>query len=567
MKHQWPAEPTKVIHTSGSDFDIGRQHAELLGHRVHQGMVGFYGDFWERTLKNKPKSFPQNIAVSLIQKLVDPGLVNQLVKQVPDHARERILGISAAANLPFQKLLTPLVLPDLLPLLQAYAGKLGAVNFVDVSPPPLFGCSSFVHRGEKFLQARNLDFPGVGYWDRYPVIQMMAPKGTLRYIAFTTAGVAIAGITGVNEAQISVALHQHYCFETNLRGQLPFVIGEEILRRARNLNEALDILRNTKVASSWAFVVGDGKTKQAFIYETHPKAAGLRWLDESNATLTHSNFYQTREPADKEYATTERMVWDNYSRSNRLKQLIEQADGSFDVQKAVRTISDHWDPYWQSEKIMNRTVSQIYNVQSVVWDLENMKAYFAEGNAPVHLGNYVEYDMGAIFSGHTGRTGQSYPGYEFENEERKIAKHHFIHSFIHSFEGKISESRAELIQTLNHEDFPEARFIAGLLALKEGDYDFALEMFTLAKDFIDREKTKLNKEMFPPEYFEIWLYFARTLDLLGRREEALKHYNQIEAHRDLRDVSVRKIVAAKKIYRREKLDQLLMPYSSYLPFS
>jgi len=567
MKHLWPAQPTVVLHTSGTDFEIGRQHAEIMGAKVHRGMVGFYGEFWERLVKNKPKSFPQNLAAAVLQKLVDPGLVNQLVKQVPDHARDRIMGVAAGAQLPFQKLLTPLVLPDLLPLLQAYAGKLGAVNFVDVSPPPLFGCSSFVHNGKKFLQGRNLDFPGVGYWDRYPVIQMMAPKNTLRYIGFVTAGVPIAGITGVNEAQISVALHQHYCFETNLKGHLPFVIGEDILRRARNLNEALEILRSVKVASSWAFVVADGKARKAFIYETHPKAAGLRKLDEQNPTLTHSNFYQTLEPASKEYATTERMVWDNYSRSKRLMQLIQNAGGDFDVPEACKAMSDHWDPYWETEKIMNRTVSQIYNVQSVVWDLENMKAYFAEGDAPVQLGNYFEYDMGAIFSGKEGRTGKHFEGYVFQNEQRRRAKHHFIHSFIHSFEGKTREARSELAETLKCEDFPEVRLISGLLAMKEGAYQEASELFLAAKSLIEEEKSKTKRHYFPPEYFEIWLYWARSLDLLGKRDEAIRQYSALAVHPELRDQTVRKIATAKKTYKKESLDRIIMPYSSYLPFS
>ena len=567
MKHLWPAQTTKVIHTSGTDFEIGRQHAEHMGSKVHQGMVGFYGEFWERLIKNKPKSFPQNVVSTLLLKLVDPGLVNQLVKQVPDHARDRILGVAAGANLPFQKLLTPLVLPDLLPLLQAYAGKIKAVNFVDVTPPPLFGCSSFVHSGKKFLQARNLDFPGVGYWDRHPVIQMMAPKNTLRYIGFVTAGVPIAGITGVNEAQISVALHQHYCFETNLKGHLPFVIGEDILRRARTLNDALDILKSVKVASSWAFVVADGKTRKAFIYETHPKAAGIRWLDDKNSTLTHSNFYQTHEPATKEYATTERMVWDNYSRSKRLAQIIESAGDDFDVPQACKAISDHWDPYWETERIMNRTVSQIYNVQSVVWDLENMKAYFAEGDAPVHLGNYYEYDMGEIFAGKTGRTGTFFEGFTFQNSQRRKAKHHFIHSFIHSFEGKMKEAQIELAETLKCEDFPEVRLISGLLALKDDKYGEASDFFLSAKSLIETEKVKSHRKCFPPEYFEIWLYWARSLDLLGKREEAVKEYSALSEHSDLRDQTVKKIALAKKTYRIENLDRIIMPYSSYLPFT
>ena len=562
----WPAHPTSVIHTKGSDYEIGRKHAELLGKQVHEGMVGFYGEFWERLLTNRPKFFPYNAAAIVLQKLVDPGLVHQLVKQVPPYFIDRITGVADGSGLSFRNLLTPLVLPDLLPLLQAYAGRLGAVNFIDVSPPPLFGCSSFVHNGENFLQARNLDFPGVGYWDRYPVIQMIEPKNTLRYIGFGTAGVPLAGITGVNEAQISVALHQHYCFETNLKGHLPFVIGEEILRRARSLNEALEILRQFKVASSWAFVVADGKTRRAFIYETHPKAAGIRWLDEKTRTLTHSNFYQTPEPQAKEYATTERMNWDNYSRSNRLKNIIELTGEKFDVAQAVKAISDHWDPYWETERIMNRTVSQIFNVQSLVWDLENMKVYFAEGNAPVHLGRFYEYDMGAIFSGREGKTGKSFEGYVFSKPNRLEAKNSFIHSFIHSFEGKMSEARIELEQTLKFEDFPEARLISGLIAMKEGDIEAASDMFKAAKLLIEREKEKLGKGFFPPEYFEVWLYWARALDLQGKREEALKQYSEIATHSDLKDRVIRKIAISKKRYRKENLERIMMPYSSYLPF-
>ncbi len=567
MNNLWPSHPTRVLHTFGSDFEIGKQHAEAMGPWVEKGMVGFYGDFWAKLLSNRPKSFPENMIISALQKCVDPGLVKILVKQLPSHSKDRILGLSEASKISFQKLVIPLVLPDLLPLLQAYGGKLGAVNFIDVSPPPLFGCSSFIHNGDKFLQGRNLDFPGVGYWDRYPVIQMMAPKNTLRYIGFVTAGVPIAGITGVNEAQISVALHQHYCFNTNLRGKLPFVIGEEILRKARNLNEALAILKNSKVASSWAFVVADGKARRAFIYECHSNAAGIRWLDENNPTLTHSNYFQTKEPAKKEYATTERMTWDNYSRANRMKEKIAEYGSKFDIGEAVKTLSDHWDPYWQREKIMNRTVSQLYNVQSVVWDLENMKAYFAEGNSPIHLGRYQEYDMGAIFAGKNGKTENNFEGYRFRNPKLQKAKEHFIYSFIHCFEGNIEEAKKELAHTLSFEDFAEARLVTGLLQMKEGFYEKAAEMFLAAKTQIESEKASSGRSYFPPEYFEAWLYWARSLDLQGKRIEAVKQYFEISKHQDLVDKNIKKIVLSKKCYKKQRLDRIIMPYSSYIPFS
>src|SRR3989338_6048323 len=105
-------------------------------------------------------------------------------------------------------------------------------------------------------------------------------SGSLKYIGFTTAGVPLGGITGVNEAQISVALHQHYSKETSLQGHLPFVISEKILMEAENLTDALKILNDSHVNSSWAFVVADGKTKDGFIYESAPKSHGIKRLSE-----------------------------------------------------------------------------------------------------------------------------------------------------------------------------------------------------------------------------------------------------------------------------------------------
>src|SRR5262249_3838545 len=154
-----------------------------------------------------------------------------------------------------------LILPDLMPMLQAYLTRLKPALFIEATPPPKFGCSSFVSSGKHFLHGRNLDFPGVSFWDRYPVIQSTQRKGWLRYIGFTTAGVPRAGITGINEAQLSVSLHQHYCRETTLKGTLPFATAEEILGRAQTLQQAMDILRESIPATSWAFIITDGKTR------------------------------------------------------------------------------------------------------------------------------------------------------------------------------------------------------------------------------------------------------------------------------------------------------------------
>jgi penicillin V acylase-like amidase (Ntn superfamily) len=168
--------------------------------------------------------------------------------------------ISGSA-LSLNDMLIALTLPDLYPVLQTIMVKLNPQSFLPVQLPKM-GCSSFIYQGDKFLYGRNLDFPGVGYWDKYPVIQLTERKNCLRHIDFTTAGVPFGGITGINEAQISVSLHQHYGKNYDLTGVAPFVIGEEILDKAKTLNEAKDLIRARKIASCWAFLITDGKSKK-----------------------------------------------------------------------------------------------------------------------------------------------------------------------------------------------------------------------------------------------------------------------------------------------------------------
>jgi hypothetical protein len=320
--HPFPAFATRIISVKGTDREIGRQHAAQVGDHLAIGMPAFYYRFWRAALLGDTQEKWRNPLRGAVGYLLDPLLVDQLLKNVPTFIHERIQGMVDVAGIASREYITALVLPDLLPMLQAYAGKFGLAKFIEANPPR-FGCTSFVAQGKNFIHGRNLDFPGVSYWDRYPVIQLTEREGFLRYVGFTTAGVPMAGITGINEEKISVSLHQHYCIKTSLKGQLPFVIGEEILGRARTLKEAKEIILASEVSSSWAFVVCDGKSKEAFICESYPGRKEFRTF--SHHPMSHSNYFQTDGCRPSEYATTARMNWDNYWRKTRLENLVKEA--------------------------------------------------------------------------------------------------------------------------------------------------------------------------------------------------------------------------------------------------
>lgn len=559
------SQPIQVIHLHGSESEIGRQHAEQTRTSALTGMATFYYDFWRRMSQSPSSDFLEKVLHRIGVYFIDPILVRRLMARVPSFAEERIEGMSQVLALPYEQLALALVLPDLFPMLQALASRLRPRQFVEASFPSLIGCSSFLYSGKTFLHGRNLDFPGVGYWDRYPIIQCIRRRGKIAYLGFASAGVPFGGITGINEAQISVSLHQHYCRESTLHGSLPFLIAEEILSEARSLDDALTILKNHRVSTSWAFIVTDGKAKEGFVFECHPNACGVRFLRRDRGdVLSHSNYFQTEECRPSEYATSARMNWDNYYRKTRLESLVKAHGEAFDAETAVKCISDHFDPFWGEEKVFNRTVSQVFNIQSLVLDPSQMRGWMASGTAPVHLNQYEEFDLGEIFSGREGRVGKQYPGFRFQDESLREAKQHYIAGFVAAFDGKLDLALASVEMALQKAFIAEAAQVAGVLNLKIGNSEKGLEWLSQARAWIEGKCR--NRQPFPPEYFEICLFQSRAFDLLGKRSEAVSGYRELSRHPQLEDSHLRWVASRETKYTKKQLTKLVLPFATYVPF-
>ncbi len=559
----YQSTPLRVLHLRGEPFEIGRQHGEAVGGDAKEGMLKFYHAFWTRLTEAPPGPRSQKWAWAAGQWAMSAFVLKKLRRQLPPFMLESIQGMAKATGLDPEQLILQTLLPDVGPYTQALATRLNPRLKMPVQMPT-FGCSSFLFRGDRFLHGRNLDFPGVGYWDRFPVIQCVERPGFLRYIGFTSAGVPVSGITGVNEAQISVSLHQHYCEETNLGGLLPFSLGEEILSRARSLEEAVAILQSSRVATAWAFILTDGKTREGMIYECHPRAHGIRRLTPARNHLAHSNFFQTAECQPREYAATARMNWDNRARAYRLEHNLEACSGKLSSERAVQIISEHYDPYWKSDKVFNRTVSQIYNIQSLILDTENMKVLIAEGTAPVHLGQYHEWDLGEIFAGKEGRTTNTLPGYQFKDPRQNQAKHYYIWSFIRAMDGDYEGAQEWLERALGTHFFAEGALTAAVIDMKKKQYAEAHKKLEKAR--LEIEGDLKPGQQAPPEYFEVLFFQARAHDLAGERDKALSLYRFLAQHRDLEDNNMRLQCLSEKPYTEKKLDRIMMPYSSYLPY-
>lgn len=565
--HPYPAVPLQVIWVGGSEREIGRQHAEQLTDSLRVGMAPFYYEFFRRILNPHPVPPWEKWGFQMLSAFVDRFLIKKLVSQIPEGLRQRIQGVSEVSGIPEEAFLTTLILPDLLPMLQAHWVRLKPELGIAVNRPPLMGCSSFVVKSEQFLHGRNLDFPGVSYWDRYPVLQVTRPQKGHQYIGITSAGVPLAGISGINECGISVALHQHYCTETDWTGQLPFVISEKILREAEGLEQALQILKQSRLASSWAFVVADGKARDGFIYEATPKRCGVRWLSDENNVLVHTNYFQSEACRNKDYATTERMNWDNFWRKTTLERNLRSQLDNLTALQGARALSCHVDGFWNEEKIVNRTVSQVYNIQSYVLDPVAMKAVLAVGDAPIHLGHFHEIDLKGLFRQRQDPVTQPFEAYRFKNEALRRGKQEYILSFVAAFNHDFELALKGLQESLSHVFTPEAALVAALVNLKcGGDIRQSQDWVLQGCSEIENKTHTQKKSVFPPEYFELKMYLARTYELQGHRSQALSIYRDMLNASSFTDQHLRGIAERAKPYTTKNLRRLIMPYSSYIPF-
>jgi tetratricopeptide (TPR) repeat protein len=566
MNNSLTTSNIRVIHTRGTDREIGAQHAQLLGPCVNEGMVLYFELLWKNLTDGSGRGWAEQMTLSAFRNTVAPYLKGKLVRQIPEFARQRLEGMGAVCGLPVERLLPLLVLPDFGPILQAMQSQWFPNRFVEFQPPS-FGCSSFFVGRDPFYFGRNLDFPGTNYWDRYPVIQYFDRTEGLKYLGFTSAGIPFGGISGINEAGISVALHQHFSNRYRWDGQLPFFISEKVLQNAQTLEQAVALIEESRVASAWAFLIADSRQRKAAIVEALPDRKSVRYWNPSDAPLAHSNYLVTDACRECETSASARMSWDNYYRRKRLEDRLLEMGDAFSPALGVQLLGDGWDPYWEQEKVLNRVVSQNYNIKSMLLDLTNRKLWMAENTAPpIHLGKYSEFDLSEIFAGKTGYTGQSLPGFRFKEPFMEKAKTLLVQGYMAGSARNTAAAIKRLGEVLDLQFSPEVAQIRGVLFLQTGETRAALREFQKAQQWIENQMDRMGKAGPPPEYFEAMLFEARALDILGERRLALATYKKLANDNRLQDANLRSIAQSGRPYTLAKAKAIFMPFSTYVPF-
>ena len=311
--------PLGILHTSGSAHDIGAQHGRLLA----------------GTLKTIQKPFLENVR----QTVSTEGLFGQTLHNIrlrwrwrtlddgiPGHQLSEMAGLVRGAqksgvSLDYEDQVR---LSAILDVGKPALGTGGAEMWTLAKALTLLApVSSPV--GERLVVARSFSLPGSADGGqavrRHPILHVAHPNDALAYASLAWPGL-VGVISGVNQEGVGVFLHFAKTSDVRLtrEAQPSTLIAQEVLERARTLDEAISILKAADSLGSAIYVIVDGNSRTWAVVERSPSTLDLRRGDGAAAIVDNLEGSKFKDDAINDRSRRTRPM---LLRQARAKQLLK----------------------------------------------------------------------------------------------------------------------------------------------------------------------------------------------------------------------------------------------------
>lgn len=520
-----PYGDLRFLNVAGTMEEMAVQLGTRMRDEAHLGPVPFFAGHLERVFYNSP--------VRRVSGLLDKamyGVVGRKLRgQYPPEVRRSIEAYARVVDLDVEAVWRAYLMPELfLWVIGTYHRILGTGRATGLGTIPMFGCTSAISvppRSSTTLHARNFDYFGADYWDRFGTVVFYHPDDGLDYIAVSSAGVLGAGGTAMNEAGLTIAIHQHFPDRFDLGGIPVGVATEYVMREARTIEEAVRVLREYPPVSGWTYVMTEGDTGRAAIYEVAPGVENLQWLDPDDAALGYANVYWGEELADVEVDYYPEYRRCNYARQDRVQQCLVSLPEDADAVEMAKILGDFEDPRTGRERLLGPTIVNVLTVASVVFEPQKRRVWVGAGRSPTCRGWYVPFGFdgaGLRKGGPQMETDPFIPFPGWHESPGGKAFEYYRQACVLSQEPTSSDNK--LLVLVEHAlalkpDEPYLRVLAGLIALRLGRGRRAEGAFRRALEAIERSDRRA----------EVGLFLAWSLDVQGQRSAARHLYKTVLA--------------------------------------
>ncbi|MDH7506949.1 MAG: C45 family autoproteolytic acyltransferase/hydrolase [Candidatus Thermoplasmatota archaeon] len=306
----------KILHLSGSNYEMGFQHGVLLKEEVKQNIRAFL-------------NYANNSNITYEYLL---EIWNEMKDYVPQVYIDEIQGIADGAEISFLDIAV-------------------ANMVITVGDMGCFGISAWKNAtvDGKLYHARSFDLPfnikdpKTGkYAHENSVIIIRKPDNGFASINPSIAG-SMHGGGGVNDQKIAIGQQVCWSKDYTLHGTPGQFRVQMVLDHSSNISEAINILINNK-DMGWNFIVSDGKipigyavetTGNYFYYGTHDNPVeGITPFWNIDNVVRRTNFF-----IDKTTASTQRKNYDPSGFISFIK-LVLRTDVFFAVWRSYKVVSE-----------------------------------------------------------------------------------------------------------------------------------------------------------------------------------------------------------------------------------
>lgn len=264
----------------------------------------------------------------------------------------------------------------------------------------MVGCTSLAVWNENtedgdMLIGRNFDFYVGDEFAQNKLVEFVEPEDGIPYMSVSWPGM-IGVVSGMNKEGITVTINAGKS-RIPLTAKTPIsLVTREILQYAKNIDEAISIVKKRKVFVSESILVGSAHDKNAVIIEVSPKNFGIYRVENTSRVLCTNHFQSDAYKDDKR---NQKQIKESHSeyRYEKLQELLQE-EKKLNPEKMASILRNRFGLKDKSIGYGNeKALNQLLAHHAVIFSPEK-KLVWVSSN-PYQLGEFVCYDLNEIFSG------------------------------------------------------------------------------------------------------------------------------------------------------------------------
>lgn len=256
------------------------------------------------------------------------------------------------------------------------------------------GCTAFGAWGSAtenghLITGRNFDWEAAEVFSRDRVVIMCEPEDGIPFISLSWASMA-GVVSGMNRAGVSVTINGA---PSSLPGETATpvaMVARDVLQKAHNLTNALDIIRNTRVFVSTLWLIGSKADGKFVVVEKTPETTNIR--EPEGDSIVSANHFQTEKLKDDKRNLRYIEEATSIPRFNRMTELVQTNSGTINAPRAAAMLRDRRLPGGQFAGNGHRaTLNALIATHATVMDLS--EGLFWAASPPNQLGKFVAFDV------------------------------------------------------------------------------------------------------------------------------------------------------------------------------